>query len=56
MKEPILLTIYKNALSITSYALPQLAGTISAKRFLTPTRHKRPYWEKTLLAMVKKGY
>lgn len=50
MKEPILLTIYKNALSLTSYALPQLAGTISAKRFMTPTRHKRPYWEKNIIS------
>lgn len=49
MKEPVLFAIYRNALSIASYALPQFAGTISAKRFMTPTRHKRPYWEKNII-------
>ncbi|KTC76754.1 alpha/beta hydrolase [Legionella brunensis] len=52
MKLPLLFRIYRFTLSITSYVLPNFAGVMSAKRFLTPTRHPRPYWEKNI---IKKG-
>jgi len=50
MKLPLSLRIYRRALALTSYVLPAYAGTISAKRFLTPIRHQRAKWEKKILA------
>ncbi|WED43265.1 alpha/beta hydrolase [Legionella cardiaca] len=49
MRLPLLFRIYRRALSITSYLFPALAGIISAKRFLTPTKHPRPHWEQKII-------
>lgn len=49
MKPPVLFRVYRRALAITSYALPAFAGIVLAKRFLTPTRHQRPDWEKKVI-------
>ena len=54
MNPPVLFRVYRRALALTSYALPAFAGAISAKRFLTPTRHKRPVWEQQIIAFSQK--
>lgn len=54
MNQPVLFRIYRRALALTSYALPAFAGAISAKRFMTPTRHQRPAWEEKVIELGEK--
>lgn len=56
MKQPLMFRIYRRTLSITSYALPKLTAKLTAKRFLTPTRHERPFWERNLLKTGKEQW
>lgn len=50
MKLPLLFKVYRRTLALTSYVLPSYVGVLNAKRFMTPTRHQRPEWEKKIIA------
>lgn len=50
MKLPLLFKVYRRSLALTSYVLPSYVGVLNAKRFMTPTRHQRPEWEKKIIA------
>lgn len=56
MKLPLLFKVYRRSLALTSYVLPSYVGVLNAKRFMTPTRHQRPEWEKRLSPEVRKKH